>query len=285
MRSSARFDRPYEPASCCSISKPPRPLVLCCPDEDLIVLGDGACVGAGAYLAAHELTRNGKFKRGPIVVGADCTVGPSARLTSYVTVEAGCSVPALVCALPGQTFRRGSQAKGDQTPMPPSGMPPKPPTSPPASPPGPPALPREQDEVDDGATPGRHQRPRATGGAGARTVLGAGAFATPTVAAAGTTRAVLAAAPWQALVLALGCAALVVAALALHARRGPAPWKRHDQRRARRTESTTESASAAGPVEIATSSGEKVWAHTYHAQRMHVHVHVDVDFTYTHNPY
>ena len=212
MRSSARFDRPYEPASCCSISKPPRPLVLCCPDEDLIVLGDGACVGAGAYLAAHELTRNGKFKRGPIVVGADCTVGPSARLTSYVTVEAGCSVPALVCALPGQTFRRGSQSKGDQTPMPSSGMPP-----------GPPVLPREQDEADDGATPGRHQRPRANGGAGARTVLGAGLFATPTVAAAGTARAALTAAPWQALALALvlGCAALTVAAFALHARQGP----------------------------------------------------------------
>ena len=264
-------------------------------DEDLIVLGDGACVGASAYVLGHEFTRDGKFKRGPVIVGAGSTVGPAARLSPFVTTEADSNIPALECALSGQTFRacdaltgqafRRTQAKGDQTPMPPSGMPPKPPTSPPASPPGPPALPREQDEVDDGATPGRHQRPRATGGAGARTVLGAGVFATPTVAAAGTTRAVLAAAPWQALVLALGCAALVVAALALHARRGPAPWKRHDQRRARRTESTTESASAAGPVEIATSSGEKVWAHTYHAQRMHVRMHVYADITYTHNPY
>ena len=69
------------------------------------MLGDGACVGAGAYLAAHELTRNGKLKRGPIVVGADCTVGLSARLTPHVTVEAGCNVPALACALPGETFR------------------------------------------------------------------------------------------------------------------------------------------------------------------------------------
>ena len=86
---------------------------LLCPDEDLVLLGDGACVGAGAYLAAHELTRNGKLKRGPIVVGADCTVGPSARLTPHVTVEAGCNVPALACALPGETFRRRSQAKGD----------------------------------------------------------------------------------------------------------------------------------------------------------------------------
>ena len=77
------------------------------------MLGDDACVGAGAYLAAHELTRNGKLKRGTIIVGADCTVGPSARLTPHVTVEAGCSVPALTCALPGEKFRRRSQAKGD----------------------------------------------------------------------------------------------------------------------------------------------------------------------------
>ena len=69
-------------------------------------------MGAGAYLAAHELTRNGKFKRGPIIVGADCTVGPCARLTPHVTVEAGNNVPALVCALPGQTFQRRSQPKG-----------------------------------------------------------------------------------------------------------------------------------------------------------------------------
>ena len=80
--------------------------LLCvrCTDEDLLLLGDGACVGAGAYLAAHELTRNGKFKRGSIDVGAGCTVGPGARLTSHVTVEAGSNVPALTCALPGQTF-------------------------------------------------------------------------------------------------------------------------------------------------------------------------------------
>ena len=69
------------------------------------MLGDGACLGAGAYLLCHEMTRNGKYKRGPIIVGAECTVGPSARLTPHVTVEAGSNVPALVCALPGQTFR------------------------------------------------------------------------------------------------------------------------------------------------------------------------------------
>ena len=116
------------------------------------MLGDGVCVGAGAFLAAHKITRNGKLKRGPIIVGADCTVGPGARLTPHVTVEAGSNVPALVCALPGQTFRRRPQVKGDHTPMPPSGMPPGPPPSPPALPPGPPALPREQDKVDDRAT-------------------------------------------------------------------------------------------------------------------------------------
>ena len=88
-------------------------LLVRCPDEDLILLGDGACVGAGAFLLGHEMTLNGKFKRGPVVVGADCTVGPSARLTPHVTVEAGCNVPALACALPGETFRRRSQAKGD----------------------------------------------------------------------------------------------------------------------------------------------------------------------------
>ena len=62
------------------------------------------CVGAGAFISAHELTSNGKFKRGPIVVGAGCTVGPGARLTPHVTVEAGSNVPALTCALPGQKF-------------------------------------------------------------------------------------------------------------------------------------------------------------------------------------
>jgi len=76
----------------------------CIADEDLVLLGDNACVGAGAYVAAHELTRNGKFKRGLIVVGADCLVGPGARLTPNVTMEASSSIPALACALPGQTF-------------------------------------------------------------------------------------------------------------------------------------------------------------------------------------
>ena len=75
-----------------------------CPDEDLILLGDGVCVGAGAHIVGHELTRNGKLKRGPIVVGTGCVVGPGARLTPHVTVEAGSNVLALTCALPGQTF-------------------------------------------------------------------------------------------------------------------------------------------------------------------------------------
>ena len=83
------------------------PLVRCA-DEDLILLEDGVCVGFGVYLLAHEMTRNGKLKRGPIIIGADCTVGPSARLAVGGTVEAGSNVPALVCALPGQTFRRRS---------------------------------------------------------------------------------------------------------------------------------------------------------------------------------
>jgi hypothetical protein len=204
------------------------------------VLGDGACVGAGAYLAAHELTRNGKFKRGPIIVGDDCTVGPSARLTPHVTVKTGGNVSALVCALPGQTF----QAKGDHTPR---RIPPGPPPSQPASPPGPPDL---QDEADNGATPGRHQRPRANGGAGARTILCANAFVIPIVAATGTAQAALTAAPWHALALALGCAALTVAALALHARRGLAPRKRYDRRRARRTEILIESATSSGKSKV-----------------------------------
>ena len=70
-------------------------------------------MGAGAFLLGHEMTLNGKFKRGPVVVGAGSTVGPSARLTPFVTVEAGCNVPALTSALPGEMFRRRSQAKGD----------------------------------------------------------------------------------------------------------------------------------------------------------------------------
>eukprot|EP00964_Phaeocystis_antarctica_P087652 scaffold55662_cov69-Phaeocystis_antarctica.AAC.1 len=44
-------------------------------DEDLVLLGGGACVGAFAYLAAHEMTSNGKFKRGPIIVGDGSVVG------------------------------------------------------------------------------------------------------------------------------------------------------------------------------------------------------------------
>ena len=80
-------------------------------DEDLVELGDGACVGAGAMLLGHEFTRNGKFKRGPLIVGAECTVGPGARLTPHVTVEKGSNVSALLCALPGQTFRRRPQIK------------------------------------------------------------------------------------------------------------------------------------------------------------------------------
>ena len=106
------------------------------------MLGDGACVGAGAYLLGHEFTRNGKLKRGPVIVGDDCTVGPNAPLTRHVTVKTGVNVPALVCAMPGQTF----QAKGDHTPR---RIPPGPPPSQPASPPGPPVL---QDEADDGVT-------------------------------------------------------------------------------------------------------------------------------------
>ena len=78
--------------------------LVCFPDEDLIVLGDGACLGAYAYLLGHELTRNGKLKRGPVVVGAGSIVGPAARLSPFVTTEADSNVPALVSALPGQKF-------------------------------------------------------------------------------------------------------------------------------------------------------------------------------------
>ena len=88
--------------------------MICCPDEDLVELGDGACVGAGAYLAAHEFTRSGKFTRGPIIVGAECTVGPCARLTPHVTVEKESNVSALTCALPGQTFRQRPQIIAEQ---------------------------------------------------------------------------------------------------------------------------------------------------------------------------
>ena len=71
-----------------------------CTDEDLVMLADDVCLGAGVFLVAHELTRNGKFKRAPIVVNVGCTVGPAARLTPGVTTEAGSYVPALLCALP-----------------------------------------------------------------------------------------------------------------------------------------------------------------------------------------
>ena len=89
--------------------------MICCPDEDLVELGDGACVGAGAFLAAHEYTRSGKFKRGPIIVGAECTVGPYARLSPHVTMEKGSNVSALMSALPGQTFRQRPQIKSAAT--------------------------------------------------------------------------------------------------------------------------------------------------------------------------
>ena len=78
--------------------------LLRCPDEDLILLGDGACVGAGAYIVGHEFTRNGKLKRGPVSVGAGCTIGLKARLGPHVTAKAGSKVPALVSGLTGQTF-------------------------------------------------------------------------------------------------------------------------------------------------------------------------------------
>ena len=82
-----------------------------CSDEDLILLGDGACVGAGAYLLGHELTRNGKFKRGPVVVGAGCTIGLKARLGPHVTTEAGSKVPTLASALTGETFKAHDEAQ------------------------------------------------------------------------------------------------------------------------------------------------------------------------------
>ena len=71
-------------------------------------------MGAGAYLAAHEFTRSGKFTRGAIVVGAECTVGSCARLTPHVTMEKGSNVSALTCALPGQTFRQRPQIIAEQ---------------------------------------------------------------------------------------------------------------------------------------------------------------------------
>ena len=96
--------------------------LVCFPDEDLIVLGDGACLGAYAYLLGHELTRNGKFKRGPVVVGAGSIVGPAARLSPFVTTEADSNVPALVSALPGQNFLPVAAAVAVAM-LPPSGMP------------------------------------------------------------------------------------------------------------------------------------------------------------------
>ena len=70
-------------------------------------------MGAGAYLLGHEFTLNGKYKRGPLIVGAECTVGPCARLTPHVTVEKESNVSALMSALPGQTFRQRPQIKSD----------------------------------------------------------------------------------------------------------------------------------------------------------------------------
>ena len=78
--------------------------LLRCPDEDLVLLGDGACVGAGAYILGHEFTRNGKLKRGLVNVGAGCTIGLKARLGPHVTTKAGSKVPALASGLTGQTF-------------------------------------------------------------------------------------------------------------------------------------------------------------------------------------
>ena len=78
--------------------------LLRCADEDLILLGDGACVGAGAYILGHEFTRNGKLKRGPVNVGAGCTIGLKARLGPHVTATAGSKVPALTSAMTGETF-------------------------------------------------------------------------------------------------------------------------------------------------------------------------------------
>lgn len=75
---------------------------LRCSDEDLVFLGDGACVGAGAYLLGHEFTRNGKLKRGPVNVGAGCTIGLKARLGPHVTTDAGSKVPALASGFTGQ---------------------------------------------------------------------------------------------------------------------------------------------------------------------------------------
>ena len=97
--------------------------LVCFPDEDLIVLGDGACLGAYAYLLGHEMTRNGKFKRGPVVVGAGSIAGPAARLSPFVTTGADSNVPALESALPGQKFLPVAAAVAVAM-LPPSGMPP-----------------------------------------------------------------------------------------------------------------------------------------------------------------
>ena len=70
-------------------------------------MGDGACVGAGAYIVGHEFTRNGKMKRGPVNVGAGCTIGLKARLGPHVTATAGSKVPALTSAMTGETFSDG----------------------------------------------------------------------------------------------------------------------------------------------------------------------------------
>ena len=61
-------------------------------------------MGAGAYIVGHEFTRNGKMKRGPVNVGAGCTIGLKARLGPHVTATAGSKVPALTSAMTGETF-------------------------------------------------------------------------------------------------------------------------------------------------------------------------------------
>ena len=130
---------------------------VCCPDEDLIVLGDGACLGAYAYLLGHEMTRNGKFKRGPVVVGAGSIAGPAARLSPFVTTGADSNVPALESALPGQKFLPVAAAVAVAM-LPPSGMLPSPPASPPGPPP--PALTVAALALHARTAPSTHGEPR-----------------------------------------------------------------------------------------------------------------------------
>ena len=61
-------------------------------------------MGAGAYIVGHEFTRNGKLNRGPVNVGAGCTIGLKARLGPHVTTKAFSKVPALVSGITGQTI-------------------------------------------------------------------------------------------------------------------------------------------------------------------------------------